>query len=196
MLLDLLYTIENPLPNPRTANGFYYLSNTEKTNGLYECSSVKKFHNSIFCSAWPADTRNRYPNLNGGDFHTQASYCWGFSGKERPSQWCGECPSSLGSQLSSGQITIPMNLRCFPLDTRVPVYKTCKKLQWWSLMCLLSLCTPWGCRTLPSLRTQEHSWHMMLHWPSDLNSKTGHPARDTKVLQGSPGVPGQCPPLR
>lgn len=83
MLLDLLYTIENPLPNPRTASGFYYLSNTEKNNGLYQCSSVKKFHNSIFCSAWPADTRNRYPNLNGGDFHTQASYCWGFSGKER-----------------------------------------------------------------------------------------------------------------
>lgn len=84
MLLDLLYTIENPLPNLRTANDFYYLSNTEKKQWVISVFRlVKKFHNSIFCSAWPADTRNRYPNLNGSDFHTQASYCWGFSGKER-----------------------------------------------------------------------------------------------------------------
>lgn len=44
---------------------------------------VNKFHNSIFCSPWPADTRNRYPNPSDGDFHTQASCCWGFSGKEK-----------------------------------------------------------------------------------------------------------------
>lgn len=40
----------------------------------------------------------------------------------------------------------------------------------------------------------------MLHWPSDLNSKTGHPARDTQVFEGVKKSLGSCqsvcPPLR
>lgn len=66
--------------------------------------------------------------------------------------------------------------------------------------CLLSLCTPWGAGLLPSLRTLRRAWHMMLHWPSDLDSKTRHPARDTQVCKGVEKSLGscqsECPPLR
>lgn len=55
---------------------FCYLSNTEKK--FYHCSSLLTSSTTVFFVVHGLLT----PEID-GDFHTQASCCWGFSGKEK-----------------------------------------------------------------------------------------------------------------